>query len=310
MKFEAKIRFEEGYLPTKRHRIPRIREVEEVVAVELREVKKDDAPVAMVVTDYQSYLDENGKNQFGLRDCNFHAVDGQLYSEKRDMSGSLDRGVYSFDEFLDDLERSGDCRRAWNASERSKEDMLRSVAAFMDSHLMIDGVIYKQTNEPRYVVMTFGLGHNHGGTAMMITQHYNSNISKDCYFTALERDKAVAYADKVAKARGDTKNVGTFDSDTTIKVFMPEMVHCDPQREHGDGDPFMNSMEALVQCSGSAMEAGLLVMSATGTQSLNNKPSLENQIQSASTRAAESHSSDKSQVKQSTPNLSGLKPQR
>lgn len=112
MKIEAKIRYEEAYLPTKRHRIPRIREVDDTVKVELRELKKENAPVAMVVTDYKSYLDENQKNQFGLRDSYFHAIDGQLYSEKRDMSGSLDTGVYSFDQFISDLTRSGDCRYA------------------------------------------------------------------------------------------------------------------------------------------------------------------------------------------------------
>lgn len=61
MKIEAKIRYEEKYLLSKRHRKSRVREVEDTVAVELREVRKENAPVAMVVTDYQSYLDENGK---------------------------------------------------------------------------------------------------------------------------------------------------------------------------------------------------------------------------------------------------------
>lgn len=88
-----------------------------------------------------------------------------------------------------------------------------------------------------------------------------------------------------AKARGDTKNVGTFDRDINIKVLMPEMVRCSPQREHGDGDPFMNSLEDLVQGSGSAMEAGLLVMGATAAQISDEKLSLEDQIQTASSVA-------------------------
>lgn len=301
MKFDAYIRFEEKYMPTKRHRIPRIREVEEPISVELREIKKEDSPVALVVTDYQSYLDENGNNQFGLRDSNFHAIAGRLYSEKRDMSGALDKGTYSTDQFLCDLVRSGDCRYAWDANKRSKEDMLQSIEDFMNSHVMIDGVIYQQTNEPRYVVMTFGLGHNHGGTSLMITQHYNSNISKDCYFSALERNKAIAYADKVAKARGDTKDVGTFDRDINIKVLMPEMVRCNPQCEHGNGDPFLNLMEDLVQGSDSAMEAGLLVMSAASIPASDTqKPSLTSQIQSAAFRATETHSADRIPVKEDT----------
>ena len=68
MKFDAKIKYQEEYLPTRRHRIPRVREIEEIVPVELRELKKADAPLAMVVTNYKSYLDADGKDQFGLVD--------------------------------------------------------------------------------------------------------------------------------------------------------------------------------------------------------------------------------------------------
>lgn len=281
MNLDVKIRYEERYLPTKRHRIPRTREVEELVSVDLRELKKENAPVAMVVTDYKSYLDENGKNQYGLRDVSFHAIEGHLYSEKRDMWGALDKGLYSMKDFVREIERHGNCLYSWVG--KSKEEVLRSVNAYINSHVMIDGVIHEQANEPRYVVQTFGLGHNHGGTAMSITTRYNPNISKDSYFTALERNKAIAYADKVAAARGDTKDVGTFGRDINITVYMPEMVRCNPQMEHGDGNAFINAMEGLVQGSGSEMEAGLLVMSAVSAQFSDNKQSfLEEQVQSSS----------------------------
>lgn len=281
MNLDVKIRYEERYLPTKRHRIPRTREVEELVSVDLRELKKENAPVAMVVTDYKSYLDENGKNQYGLRDVSFHAIEGHLYSEKRDMWGALDKGLYSMKDFVREIERHGNCLYSWVG--KSKEEVLRSVNAYINSHVMIDGVIHEQANEPRYVVQTFGLGHNHGGTAMSITTRYNPNISKDSYFTALERNKAIVYADKVAAARGDTKDVGTFGRDINITVYMPEMVRCNPQMEHGDGNAFINAMEGLVQGSGSEMEAGLLVMSAVSAQFSDNKQSfLEEQVQSSS----------------------------
>ena len=279
MKFDAKIKYQEEFLPTKRHRIPRIREVEETVSVELREVNRVNAPVAMVVTDYKSYLDENGKDQFGLCDSVYVAVENELFSEKRDMSGALDRGSYSMDDFKEDIERAGDCYRCWPG--KGKDDVLRSLHEFVESHVLIDGVIFEQKNEPRYVVQTFGLGHNHGGTAMMITNRYNPNLSKNCYFSALERDKAIAYANEVASARGDTNNVGTFGRGIDIKVYMPEMVRCNPQMEHGDGDSFLNSLYELTQNSGSVMEAGLLVLSAATKQVSDRKPSLEDQIQSA-----------------------------
>ena len=286
MQFNVKIKYEEEYLPTKRHRIPRIRKVQETVAVELREVKSENAPVAMIVTDYKSYLDENGENQFGLQNSSYVAVENQLYSEKRDMWGALDKGSYSMEEFLKDIEREGDCGHSWRG--KSREDMLHSLNEFVDSHLLIDGVIYEQKGEPRYVVQTFGLGHNHGGTAMIITGHYNPNIGKDNYFSALERDKAIVYANKIARARGDTKNVGTFGRDINIEVFMPEMVLCNPQLEHGNGSSLLNSLEDLVQGSSSATEAGLFVLSAASAQLSDMKPSLDDQIQSASSRSVDS----------------------
>ena len=48
MKLFAKIRYFEKYLPTKRHRIPRLREKEEVIEVELREITKEDISIACI----------------------------------------------------------------------------------------------------------------------------------------------------------------------------------------------------------------------------------------------------------------------
>lgn len=287
MKFDAKIKFQEQYLPTKRHRIPRIREVEEVISVELREIKKESAPVAMVVTDYKSYLDDHGQDVFGLRDTSYVAIENKLYTEKRNMCGALDEGPYFMNKFMRDVARAGDCYHSWRG--KTREDMVCSLHEFIDSHILIDGVIYEQRNEPRYVVQTFGLGHNHGGTAMMITNRYNENLSKNCYFSALEREKAIAYANEVASSRGDTNNVGTFGRYIDIKVYMPEMVRCKPQVEHGDGDPFLNSLKEATQNSGSLLESGLLTLTAAARPLSDNKASLNEQIQSASSRASESH---------------------
>ena len=288
MKFDTKIKYEEEYLPTKRHRIPRIRKVEEVVTVELCEVAKERAPAALTVTDYKSYLDENGQDHFGLRDIIYVAIENELFSEKRNMSGALDKGPYSLDDFKKAVERAGDCYFSWHG--KSRDDLIRSLNEFMKSHVLIDGVIFEKSNEPRYVVQTFGLGHNHGGTAMSITNHYNPNLSKNCYFSALDRDKAVAYADSIAAARGDTKYVGTFDRDIDIEVHMPEMIRLDPQKEHGDGNEFLNSLNEVTKSSGSVLEAALLVTAAVNHNS-GNKASLEDQIQSASNRAHESKDS-------------------
>lgn len=43
-----------------------------------------------------------------------------------------------------------------------------------------------------------------------------------------------------------------------IEVLMPEMVTRNPQREHGEGDSFMNLIEDVISNTDSSAEAGLL----------------------------------------------------
>ena len=62
----------------------------------------------------------------------------------------------------------------------------------MRRYLLVDGELYHCTSEPRYCIYTFGLGHNHGGTALSVDYRYNPNISKNRYFSALQGVEAVA----------------------------------------------------------------------------------------------------------------------
>lgn len=125
-------------------------------------------------------------------------------------------------------------------------------------YLLVDGELYKRTTEPRYCIVTFGLGHNHGSTGMFCEYHYNPNISKDSYFSALEGDKAVAYANKVAAGRGDTKSVGKFEP--FIICHMPELVKVKPKRQHGNGNRILNTYEEVICNTDNSTEAGLLIM--------------------------------------------------
>lgn len=130
-------------------------------------------------------------------------------------------------------------------------------------YLIIDGVVWIETGEPRYVVMTFGLGHNHGGTALMTSAGYNSNIGKERYFRADEYDEARAEAIRVALARSDTDSVARITVEPPIEVLIPEAVRCQPHEEHGDGDPFINLLNNITADAGSALEAGVLAIAAT-----------------------------------------------
>jgi len=92
------------------------------------------------------------------------------------------------------------------------------------SHVLIDGVAHRPAGEPRYVVMTFGLGRNHGGTACMVADYYNSNIRREAYFHLLEREQAIKYATEIAIAREDTKSLPIQPHGPSWEVLIPDAI--------------------------------------------------------------------------------------
>lgn len=264
MRIDAKIEYYEPYLPTKRHRIPRYRKVVEDILIELPKIKKTDAVLAFIVEDYCSYLDENGKNKYGIVPFEYYAYQDKLYERKKDMRGALDKGNFEIERLVDTISDYG-VHRIWcsNEKDHTREYVLKYLCEFVGRFLIIDGNVYERVGEPRYVVMTFGLGHNHGGSAISIHGHYNENISKDRYFNALQRNEAFACLDEIAARRGDTESVGK-GRELNIHVMMPKLVHCNPQEEHGKGNSLINDMESLIQGSNSSMEAGILVVASMG----------------------------------------------
>lgn len=249
MKIKTLIQYDEGYLPTPRHRIMRYNRIEEYVNINLAETTMENLKLAFEDNSY------NGKGKIYL-------FRNKLWCKAniRDICGGNE------DEYKSPLDAliywqgvsSTYFPFTWRDGEHpDKKRMIKAARKDMSKYLLVDGELYKQTTEPRYVVMTFGLGHNHGGTALMVTNYYNGNIRKDNYFSALQGDEAVAYANKTAKARGDTDDVGKFEKQ--IVVHLPELVKVKPNKQHGNGNKLLNSMEDIVESSDSPAEAGLLV---------------------------------------------------
>lgn len=128
--------------------------------------------------------------------------------------------------------------------------------------LFIDGERWQQTDEPRYVIMTFGLGHNHGigwGTSLSTDHYYNSNISRDRYFRVDRYQEAVAETQRIALARGDTKALPVEQEQhpTRFDILIPEAIRLKPLREHGRGCDFINSVEAMIENSPNSAVAGM-----------------------------------------------------
>lgn len=109
--------------------------------------------------------------------------------------------------------------------ERGLDAHLEYMADRFADLIVIDGYVWRPTSEPRYVVQTFGLGRNHGGTSLSSASSDNPNIAAHAYFRADDYSAAQAHAVEVAQRRGDTESAGWIsDQAPTIQVHVAEAV--------------------------------------------------------------------------------------
>ena len=245
------ISYDEAYLPTPRHRKLRYRTKEETIPVEIRKVKKEDVRLAFTLSDY------GHKSQYQTK---IVLYDGKLYIRewRHLMNGETYHGKDGYRPLeLTQLElwnpHSFDC-------SLSRTEVVEKVKEQAAEYLIIENQVWIQCGEPRYVIITFGLGHNHGGTGLFVETGYNPNISNSRYFNALQGKEAVKEAKRVARGRGDTDSIRLMHE--MIKVHIPEIVTCNPMKEHGEGNDFLNLLDAITQNSESIAEAGILTMAA------------------------------------------------
>lgn len=279
MKLDVNYYYTQRFLPTKRHRNERTRKVADVVAVNTTELTAEDFPVAFIIHDYQSVQDDmcsykdyqSDKCDFRMFSEEIRTYKGKLYMPVRVTYGAAISTVFeSSDYVVQSLERITE--KGWhyrNENEFSENSVIiaddkkrvrRQIRERAKRYLCFDGKFWSECKEPRYMVLTFGLGHNHGGTGFFIEYGYNPNIPSNNYFNALQRDEAIAYGKSVALGRGDTESVDGIGEHDNIEVVMPEMVKLNPKKEHGNGCEFMNMMEDIISHADSKNEAALLCM--------------------------------------------------
>ena len=255
MKIKTWIKYEESYIPP-RCRKPRYNECEDYVDINLSEATMNDLRLAFEDSSYYGagkIFFYNGKlwAQAKLRNSS--------YAEEHGFQTALDELVWGHEHcstyFRFDFDREH------YGKDTSRQGVIEQADSDMNRYLLVDGVLFEESAEPRYCIYTFGLGHNHGGTALSVDYGYNCNISKDCYFSALQGDDAVAEAKRIAIGRGDTESVGRIKAE--ISVFMPELVKVEPQKQHGDGNKLSNTFNAITSAAPDIMTAGLLCIAAT-----------------------------------------------
>lgn len=220
-----------------------------VVTLDIREIESAATPFPVALTR---------RDVWSGKDVPYHWFEGQLWQpyepNASGWSGSAQEARAYFDR-LNLIERWGG-----HATLDQRVERAHGVAR---RYLIVDGLVYTEADEPMYEVCTFGLGHNHGGTGLMTTHHYNSNIPSSRYFNALQFEQAKALATRIALGRGDDQSVPGFADRQTITVFMSEVITANPAQDYGgEGDPFLNSLDALTAGAESAGEAGLLAMAS------------------------------------------------
>lgn len=261
MELKVEMQIAEDFLPTRRCRKIRHRYIKKEISVNIDEPMESDFTEAFIVSEL------NG-------DISLRAYKGKLWKAVKNQDWMTGKTGWA-DSSVIRHRLSYSPYRQWLNDDSSQftadsvvignnlDEVKKTVQQNAEGYLMYDGKIWTIHGEPRYVVMTFGLGHNHGGTALMLDYGYNPNISRNCYFNALQRDEAIKSAKETAIRRGDTESIDDIGKHYNIHVLDKSMVRLCPDKEHGNGNSLINELEAIVEGSDSSTEAGILAMAYT-----------------------------------------------
>lgn len=250
--------FYEKYLPTPRHSILRERRVEFLGEAEVREVTLAEAPVAIRRTSPWSHRRAKGDRATPVDDnygtqhfVDYHWFDGRLFAPMKRggrWAGTGHRDLKRHPALADHREISYHQYTYHLCGSRDDAEMALRDA--MAKFLLIDGILCEEIGEPRYVIMTFGLGGNHGigwGTSVTVDHHFNSNIMTKAYWRIDQVAEMHAAGLATALGRGDTKAKPYFKRRwyDRFEILIPEAVRFDRTSRTDKVDPFMERVDAI-----------------------------------------------------------------
>lgn len=217
--------------------------------VEIPSISKNDAPCAFVVTKLavQQEMDQvtdlliqkrilSFNDKFWLPTTyreNGHALtpDGLRNRIARDACYSYPYGVTPL----------SDIRKIVSSDEAERIAAIRNCVA---DYLFIDGAVFEACGEPCFEVATFGIGLNHGSTALFARTWHNPSVNRSRYFRADQREEAIAAAERIALSRGDTNSVPIIPIGD-IGVLLPECVRRNPEVDEPEDNPFRSTLELI-----------------------------------------------------------------
>lgn len=190
-----------------------------------REITSAEAPVAIIERHPGGVADDGGMSEV--------VNEFRWYGNRLWVKNSFQRGCgmeyenQTADQFRDDpyphtlAMPSYDSRRY-----QSRKDRELGFRKWAKSILFIDGIRYEHTEEPRYYIRTFGLGYNHGGTALFAG---NRETGKHTYRID-QFEEAAAEATRTALERGDDKSLPFTEGATRYEIMIPQALR---SRPHG-----------------------------------------------------------------------------
>ena len=252
MKVSKQVRFNEAYIPP-RCRKARYREVIHTVTGEIKEVTRDEAPIAIIQHARGGSLGRIGRPGR----IEYHWYDHRLFARVRlshfiSLNGKRDRVATVKDAHW------GDEWIGVSTPEAAQEQFEKQAS----SYLLINGKLFVEVGEPMYCISALGLGCNHSCTYLSVDHWYNSNIPWEMYVRCDQMEKALALHKKIALGRGDTDSVPSRYHDT-FEIVIPKAVRRNPKKDYGGhGDEFTNRCQSIISGVKNPAMAGLGVMIA------------------------------------------------
>lgn len=215
MTIELNIEFHESEIPP-RCRLPRPVSHKETVKVKIKEASKEDAPVAFIVHSLKE------------RPMEVRLYKNQLYKEARiTFYNGKESEEYSFDEIPWETVF---CRYTRYGEYITKAEYIAYLKLRSREYLIVDGVVFRRCYEPFYRITTFG----YQGCGTAIFPEFSDKSRKEVYgYSALDKERAIADAIKIASERGDEKDIDSIKAmaQGPIDVLIPSACKrkCRPQ---------------------------------------------------------------------------------
>ena len=205
MTIELNIEFHESEIPP-RCRTPRPVSHRETVKVKVREASIEDAPVAFIVHSLEEQPME------------VRLFKGQLYKEARI---SFYNGKKSEEYSFDAIPWESVFRKYTGYGEYiSKAEYIAYLKLTSREYLIVNGVVFHRCYEPFYRITTFG----YRGCGTAIFPEFSDKSRKEVPgYSALDKDRAIADAIKIAEGRGDEKDIDSIKemAQGPIDVIIP-----------------------------------------------------------------------------------------